>query len=259
LALSYSDRDFALGFAALHYSNPMGNRFKYKLNGFDADWVAAGATERMAIYTNLSPGKYLFMVMAANCDGLWNPEATELEIVILPPWWLTWWAYLGYALVVLALLVVLVKFLLWRTKLKQQLAQLKKLIADRQQLHQDAVSDTQPQLSDPSVATLNDAFVIKALAYIDTNLERPDFSQDELAEYMGVSKRQLYRKIVALTGQTVHGFITTIRMEKAKNLLVEGRLTVSEVAYKVGFSEPSNFSRTFSKQYGKSPSAVLKK
>jgi AraC-like DNA-binding protein len=259
LELNYGERDFAIGFAALHYSNPMGNRFKYKLNGYDTHWIEAGASERVAAYVNLLPGKYRFMVMAANCDGLWNPEAAELEIVILPPWWLTWWAYLGYALVVLALLVVLVRFLLWRIKLKQQLAQLKVLIADRQKVHPEVVCDTLPQLNDPSVAMLDDAFVIKALAYVDANLERPDFSQDELAEYMGVSKRQLYRRIYALTGQTVHGFITTIRMEKAKSLLVEGRLTVSEVAYKVGFSEPSNFSRTFSKQYGESPSAFLKK
>jgi len=51
-----------------------------------------------AHYTNLSPGKYVFCVKGSNNDGVWNEEGASINIIILPPWWKTWWAYLSYAI-----------------------------------------------------------------------------------------------------------------------------------------------------------------
>lgn len=88
--LSYHDRLFSVDFAALHFSQPEANIFSYQLEGFDPDW--RGPTRyHSATYTNLDPGTYTFRVRAANSDGVWSHETTDLTVVIAPPWWQTWW------------------------------------------------------------------------------------------------------------------------------------------------------------------------
>ncbi len=89
--LDSAESVFTLEFSALHYAAPQRNRFAYKLEGFDRDWVSADATKRFATYTNLDPGEYVFKVRAANKDGVWSSTPAELKIVIAPPYWKTWW------------------------------------------------------------------------------------------------------------------------------------------------------------------------
>lgn len=72
------------------------NIFSYQLEGFDDEWIVSN-DQRQVTYTNLNPGTYTFKVKAANNDGKWNEEITELEIVVLPPWWRTWWAVLLFS------------------------------------------------------------------------------------------------------------------------------------------------------------------
>jgi len=91
LNLSYRQRVFSIAFAALHYADPQRNRFAYQLQGFDKTWVFADSSKRVATYTNLDPGNYVFRVKAANKDGVWNESGATLAITITPPFWKTWW------------------------------------------------------------------------------------------------------------------------------------------------------------------------
>ncbi len=82
-------------FAALHFAAPERNRFAYRLDGFDAGWVNAGADKRFATYTNLDPGTYVFRVRAANKDDVWSEDVAALAITIEPPPWGTAWFRIG--------------------------------------------------------------------------------------------------------------------------------------------------------------------
>jgi two-component system, sensor histidine kinase ChiS len=77
-------------FAALDYRFPRKNQYAYKLDGFNEDWIYCG-NERTATFTNLNPGTYTFRVKGSNNDGIWNQEGTTMKLVILPPYWKTWW------------------------------------------------------------------------------------------------------------------------------------------------------------------------
>jgi len=103
ISLNYKDSVVAFEFAALDYTAPEKNRYRYKLEGFDEDWIDAGRLRR-ATYTNLSPRSYTFRVMAANNDGVWNEEGLDVRVKMIPPPWRTWWAYGIYGLMVLGLL-----------------------------------------------------------------------------------------------------------------------------------------------------------
>jgi ligand-binding sensor domain-containing protein/signal transduction histidine kinase len=96
--LPYRDSVFTLEFAALHYADPLSNRFAYRLQGFDQDWTETDAGKRFATYTNLDPGHYVFEVRAANKDGLWSDAPARIAIIIERPFWMTWWFRLLAAL-----------------------------------------------------------------------------------------------------------------------------------------------------------------
>ena len=98
LNLSYNENDLRFDYVGLHYGDPGKNQYKYKLEGFDKDWIDAG-TQRNATYTNLDAGEYVFRVTACNCDGVWNEQGASLKIIIPPPFWATWWAY-GFYLII---------------------------------------------------------------------------------------------------------------------------------------------------------------
>lgn len=99
LRLHHTDEMISFEFAALEFSNPRQNRYKYKMEGFDKDWIDAGSL-RQATYTNLSGGNYTFRVIACNNDGVWNERGVSLPIYIEPPFWQTIWftvcAVLGF-------------------------------------------------------------------------------------------------------------------------------------------------------------------
>ena len=90
ITLFYNQSVFSFEFAALNYTLPQKNKYAYKLEGFDEEWRYI-ETMRRATYTNLDPGEYIFRVKASNNDGIWNEKGTSIKIVVLPPFWATWW------------------------------------------------------------------------------------------------------------------------------------------------------------------------
>ncbi|HEX8385101.1 MAG TPA: two-component regulator propeller domain-containing protein, partial [Rubricoccaceae bacterium] len=96
LRLRYDQEYVTLRFAALHFSDPARNSYRFRLEGFDDTWRDAGQ-RREATYTNLDPGRYTFRVQAANADGVWGEVGASLGVVVRPPWWRTIWATLAFA------------------------------------------------------------------------------------------------------------------------------------------------------------------
>jgi signal transduction histidine kinase/ligand-binding sensor domain-containing protein/DNA-binding response OmpR family regulator len=117
ITLSHSQSAFSIDFVALNYILPEKNQYAYFMEGYDSDWIYVGNT-RSASYMNLGPGKYTFHVKASNNDNVWNEEGISLNIVVLPPFWKTPWAFaiLGILFFMLLLLVRTIMI----TRIKQQ-------------------------------------------------------------------------------------------------------------------------------------------
>ncbi len=112
--LQYNENKISFQFVALHYANPELNQYSYRLEGYDKGWINAGIL-RSATYTNLSPGTYKFHIKASNSDGVWNETGASFIVVILPPWWKTWWAYCIYGFLLLAGVLAIHRFQKQRT------------------------------------------------------------------------------------------------------------------------------------------------
>jgi len=137
-------------------------------------------------------------------------------------------------------------------------AQIKSVLENRTILQKRLGSIKKITKLQEEVINYDQKFLEKVIEIINIHIENPDFNSEILADFLEISQRQLYRKLKGISGNTVHEFITKVKMECAEELLKNANFTVSQIAYKVGFSEPSNFSRTFSKHFGCSPSQYLK-
>ncbi len=109
LELSYRDHFLAFEFAALDFTAPEKNRYRYQLAGLDDAWVELGH-ERRVTFTDLDPGRYTLRVRGSNNDGVWNEEGARVRIVVRPPPWKTWWATSLYALILGAAVFGLLRY-----------------------------------------------------------------------------------------------------------------------------------------------------
>lgn len=112
-------------------------------------------------------------------------------------------------------------------------------------------------ISDSSSLSLDDVFLDKLRKFIVLNVEDGNLGGEDIGKEFNLSQNQSYRKVKALTGLTITLFVRSVRLELALNMLRNGDMNVSEIAYKVGFNDPSYFSRVFYKQYSKTPSEIL--
>lgn len=118
IVFRYDQNTFALEFALLSFSRSERNQYAYRLDGFEKDWNHVEIPA--ATYTNLPPGDYIFNVKAADGDGYWNPEPLQLRIIVLPPWWKTWWAYAIYVILASLLIYGVVRFFWLRNTFRKE-------------------------------------------------------------------------------------------------------------------------------------------
>ncbi|MBK9013543.1 MAG: response regulator [Saprospiraceae bacterium] len=121
LNLSYEQNNLSFEFAALDFTDPAKNRYRYRLVGLDEDWVETG-TLRFAHFTHLSPGKYEFRVQGSNGESAWQDAANAIVVIITPPWWKSKLVYFLYFLLAIGTGWRIYKLQIRRVKLREQLA-----------------------------------------------------------------------------------------------------------------------------------------
>jgi ligand-binding sensor domain-containing protein len=130
ITLSHTQSVFTIEYVALNYIRPEKNQYAYILEGFEKEWNYVG-NKREATYTSLPAGTYTFKVKATNNDGIWSEEVRSLKIVILPPWWETWWFR---TLVISLIAITTIIGINWRVRaIEAQKAHLEKLVQKRTQ------------------------------------------------------------------------------------------------------------------------------
>ncbi len=125
--LGYRQNLFSFEFAALDHQNPLKNRYRYMLEGYDQDWLNADAKIRLATYTNLPAGQYRLKVQGSNANGIWNTEGAAVNIVVSPPPWLSWWAITLYVVSLLFTVWSIAFFFGQRKNERKVIAQLQEL------------------------------------------------------------------------------------------------------------------------------------
>jgi AraC-like DNA-binding protein len=132
-------------------------------------------------------------------------------------------------------------------------ARIKNIIESRDMLRKKFRRELELQPLGKIIPVKEEDFIKKIIDIIESNLSNNAFDVEHLSREVGLSSRHLLNKMQNLTDYTPVEFIRTYRLKRAEQLLLQKNLTISEVAYDVGFSDPNYFSKCFQKQYGKTP------
>jgi signal transduction histidine kinase/ligand-binding sensor domain-containing protein/DNA-binding response OmpR family regulator len=135
----------------------------------------------------------------------------------------------------------------------------KNLIESRILLRRKFVSEPFAAINEISPSKVDETLIKKAYSIVEEHLSDPGFDVNEFAREIGISRTQLYRKIQAISGQSVKEFIRIIRLKKAVELLLNKEKNISEIAYIVGFNSLSYFTTSFTEYFGINPSKYIDK
>lgn len=134
------------------------------------------------------------------------------------------------------------------------LEKIKNLLTSRELL-KERYRDNQFFLQEQgNLSALDQHFIEQFMHYVQNNFHRQDFQMSDLSQELNLSRSQLYRKVKALLGQSIADIIQDFRLKKAEEFLISGELTISEIAYEVGYSTPDYFSRVFKGKHNVVPS-----
>ncbi len=141
---------------------------------------------------------------------------------------------------------------------KELLARVKNLIVLRRRLRERFSAGVPLKPGEIAVSSIDDVFLRKVAAVVERRMGDENLSVEELGQEVGMSRSQLHRKLTALTNQSPSDFIRYMRLHRAMALLQGNAGTVAEVAYSVGFGDPSHFSKRFHEVFGITPGEVRK-
>lgn len=130
ITLDNTQNIIAFEFAALSYIDAASNKYAYRMDNVNSDWVYT-TNNRSMTYANLPPGEYTFHVKGANADGVWSDDEQTLTITILPPWYLTNLAIIIYIMLAVALLFA--AFMLWRRRMRRKAADKERQFTDEKE------------------------------------------------------------------------------------------------------------------------------
>lgn len=131
-------------------------------------------------------------------------------------------------------------------------------IERREAVHDQIVHHVELEPSEVAVTTLDEQFIKDAIAIVEKNMDNVDFTVDDLSNELGMHRTNVYKKMQFITGKTPLQFIRMLRLKRAHQLMSQGGVMVSQIAYQVGFNNPKLFSRYFKEEYGVYPSEFIK-
>lgn len=242
--LKPDQNSLAFEFACSGLTDQQTARYRYRLQGFDKNWEET--SHPFVRYTHLPSGRYSFQLLALSSSGYPIEQPLEWHFQILPPWWATWWACLIYLL--MASIASYAYYLRKKNKLPI-----------KETMGTGTVNGNKLTPSSAPGNLAAEALLKNLLEALEKNYSDEDFDIATLCRTLGMSRAQCYRKLTALTGEPVAHFIRNFRLQKAKDLLANSSLSISQIALEVGFRDLAHFSHCFHHYYGINASEIRKR
>ena len=260
-------RDMIIRFAALDYDDNYLMQYAYCMDD-DGEWNYLGSTPRIS-FSQIPPGTHKLTVRSTNSDGVWVDNDTTLTIYVEPTLWERGWFRALIILLIIGLATwSIIRYLQHRQHNKereqrlqhimQQYKELQERMENEQQTAITMVSEAMPvreyKLSEPEVEDPDEVMMNKLMAFIKQRISDEELKIDDMADAVGLGRTVFYGKIKELVGLSPSDFLKQIRMERATQLIRKSKMTFSEIAYAVGFTDPKYFTKCFKKQTGMTPS-----
>ena len=283
-------KSFTLRFASLTYENQHQCTYTYRLKGYDDEWQTTSADHRFVTYNEVSPGRYTFEVRATDGDGNWS-EVLSLPVIIEPPFWRTWYAYLVYIVLTILLLYYFVRHVRYRMMSRNRL-QLSvagdgkaRVVVDHGNVNVNGDNYQRPltpsslrggvsyedggkpllvlDILDINFSRADEDFLRSIVGCVYENLADCNFGVQLLEKKMSMDSTMLHKNLKALTGITPRELISHMRAAKARRLIDEHNddtpMSIIDLAYRVGYNDPTDLSTAFIRKYGFLPMEYMEK
>ncbi|MBQ8158780.1 MAG: helix-turn-helix domain-containing protein [Prevotella sp.] len=256
--LSYKQNYLSFQFSTLNYATPSHDRYRYRIRNLESEWntCSDGGGQCTAIYRALPPGDYTFEVQAATASSEWG-TVTTFQFAIRPPWWLTWWMKTAYGLATILMIVGLISVYLQKknAKLKRENDErVNHLFELREEARHQFAESANISPDKIAINAEEEKLVSQMLKAIEAHIDNEQYNADLLARDVAMSRASLYKKLQNMLGITPTDFIRKVRLKRAAQLLTESQLSINEIATHVGFATARNFSSSFKKIFGVTPS-----
>lgn len=258
LTLPYNQNDITFTFSALNYATPERTRYRFRLNGVSQKWQHQVGTNGLATarYSTLSPGHYTFEVQCSIDNGMWS-DPLILPVNIQPPLWLRWWAKCVYVLFAIVIATVFIHIYLKRHKAqleRENNNRVNHLFELREEARQQFAENVNVDSTKIAINIEEEKLVQNLLSSIGQHMDDADYTIEQLACDVGLSRSNLYRRMQTMLGITPNDFLRNVRLKHAARLLVDTDIPVNQIALSVGFQSPRYFSQYFKKMFGVTPS-----
>lgn len=259
ITLGKDERSLTINFAALDYSPDADIQYAFALekDGNDGDtvkWNSLGANRSITLL-DLAPGEYRLLIKSTNADGVWVDNVRRITIIVTPKFSETLIARILLIMIIAVFFGGVAYTFIYIRRIRRQRrealdAYLSLLnTADGNGEADGVVKDPKrPELSDE-----DDALMRRISAFVEEHLADADAGVGDMADAVAMSRSALQRRMKQVVGVTPLDFIREARMKHACHLLRTTQMTISEVAFACGFSDPKYFSRSFKASTGKSP------
>ena len=261
VVLEPTERSVTFMFSSADFVSGKNGRFYYKLEGVDADWNMA-SMDWKASYQNLPHGVYTFMVRYVDSSGKESEVMDSIQLKKREFWYKTTAAIIIYTIILLFLTLFIINYQVTQKekKYKDKMDQFRSKI-----LHDFSLEFRNQNSIDNKTEIRRDfdesdeKFMRHAMKVVRENMDNTDFSVDDFAGKMFMSRSNLNLKVKALFGVSPLELIKTVRFNEACRLLREKKHTMSEISDMVGFTTSSYFAAAFKKFMGCTPSDYIKK
>ncbi len=250
--LPSDSRNVEICVASLLYSPGVIENVQYKLEGVDPDWVKLADKNSSAFYSYLPRGKHHFLVRWQMQDGTWTEAEDILLLVRKPALYETTVAFAIYLLLILIGAYVLVRIIHRRANLSALRHYHNQVKVER------LMEGNQTKEQAPVISETDKAFVKNVMRLVEEHLSDSEYGQEQLAQDLLLSRSTLYRKIKSVSGLSPLDFMHNVKMKKACVLLSRHEMSISEIAYSLGFTNPKYFTKCFKEEMGQTPSEYQK-
>lgn len=253
------ERHVELYFSTLEPLTASKVSFAWRKQGEDS-WTLVPEGKNSISLDVRSQKDFYIEVRATTPDGVWGKNILTIKIHRLTVWYQQVWLW-GVLLLAVIVLLAYKEYRLRRwqeenRRVAEQLAEeaLARMAAAESVTAKEEKTEEEEEVSEP---TSEEKFLLEVDEIVTAHLSDSDYTVEELAAQLLMSRASLHRKLKSCAGMSPSEYIRSLRLQRGMELLKEGRLNVSEVAYSVGFNTPSYFAQAFRKQYGVLPTQIV--
>lgn len=249
-------RSFSLYVSALEYGERKSIRFRYRMDGYESGWNYISDYQAAITYNNLAPGDYRLVIETVDDKGDWHKNSRAVQVRVEPLFIETFWFRLMLGSIIVVALLGMFYAIIYFKRMRNVIQKKYSLLMTVDRLSKDfAVNNASKQeLGEDEKDKL---FIEESVAFFHENIGNSALVVEDFARHLGMSRTAYYNKMKQLTGLSPIDFIKQMRIKQALKLLDEGCLSITEIAYRVGFADPKYFSRCFKAEMDMTPTQYI--